>query len=75
MHGLTLDPRGHLQATITLTFGKASRSNILPRPVCFTKPSSPHSDSSWDQELSFFFFFLVIHLKEEISQKAVLVRH
>lgn len=27
--------------------GKASGSNILLHHVCFTKPSSPHSDSSW----------------------------
>lgn len=34
---LTSDPKGHLQAPITLTFGEASVSNISPHRVCFMK--------------------------------------
>lgn len=63
---LNPDPKGHQQAPITLTFSKASGSNILLHRVCFTKPSPRHSDSSWARAQ-----FFVTHSKEEISWETV----
>lgn len=73
MPGLTLDPGGHLQATITLTSGQSKQIKYFTPSCLFYKAFlSPQ----WFQlgPRTFFFFFLVIHLIEEISRKAVSVR-